>query len=127
MDYYGGSFLQALTEPCELFIYELVIKNVPHASGIHTPDRRSIPLDWSGQVKITIHQLLSCEGPPERSTETAGACRRSPAHPSPRRRQVQAQALARVKRRRRRQEARAPGLWQNFARSIAHECGWYGW
>ena len=34
-------------------------------------------------MEIAINQLLSCEGPPERSKETAGGCRRSPALPSP--------------------------------------------
>ena len=34
-------------------------------------------------MEIAINQLLSCEGPPERSKETAGGCRRSPPLPSP--------------------------------------------
>ena len=86
-------------------------------------------------MEIAINQLLSCDGPPQRSKKTAGGCARSPAQPSPAQpspplpspRRRQAQALARVERRRQRQEARAPGLWQNFVRSMAHERGWYGW
>ena len=34
-------------------------------------------------MEIAINQLLSCDGPPERSKETAGGCARSPAQPSP--------------------------------------------
>ena len=115
--------------------------NVPHAHCSHTPDRRSFAsLTAQSRWKSTINYLLSCKRPPERSKETAGGCRRSPAKPSPAQpspaqpspplpspRRRQAQALARVERRRQRQEARTPGLWQNLVWSMAHERGWYGW
>ncbi len=69
------------------------IKNVPHARGSHTPDRRSFcPSDWPGQVKLKVIAIV--RGRPKPSEETAGACRQqpSPAKFSPRR--CQAQALA---------------------------------
>ena len=34
-------------------------------------------------MEIAINQLLSCDGPPQRSKETAGGRARSPAQPSP--------------------------------------------
>ena len=34
-------------------------------------------------MEIAINQLLSCDGPPQRSKETAGGCARSSAQPSP--------------------------------------------
>ena len=34
-------------------------------------------------MEIAIIQWLSCDGPPQRSKETAGGCARSPAQPSP--------------------------------------------
>ena len=34
-------------------------------------------------MEIAINQLLSCDGPPQRSKETAGGCACSPAQPTP--------------------------------------------
>ena len=55
------------------------IKNVMQSHA----RQATLCLSGLGQMEIAINQLLSCEGPPERSKETAGGCRRSPAQPAP--------------------------------------------
>ena len=106
------------------------IKNVPHR--IRQPQARQAIRCLSGWPKAGDNcnkSIVIVRGHPGTVKRDSWGLpsQRSPAQPrspqpSPRRRQ--AQALARVERRR--QEARAPGLWEIFVRSMAHERGWWG-